>query len=197
MRHGALRPRITRLCLPNSTLYHLEIVDPDRRTARRDLYRHLDPTRIYQQAGYDYLVEDSGAVFEQIPGRNFFPAHRESGSANLHMARVRRAFPDTAEVEASTREFVTIGGNTSLNEAPRSGVSQLGQLSIAVGAMACHNSKTAVVVISLRAPQSLAKAVKSLIEQDTPGGNHRRQLRRRERGPDAQRLSESIVLIGS
>jgi hypothetical protein len=47
-----------------------------RREARRDLYNSLDPDRLYQSIGYDYLAEDEGAVLERIPrGRDYHPQH--------------------------------------------------------------------------------------------------------------------------
>ncbi|MFM9926190.1 glycosyltransferase family 2 protein [Variovorax sp. H27-G14] len=39
-------------------LYHLKMVRPEDRTARRDLYRRLDPEGRYQAMGYDYLAEE-------------------------------------------------------------------------------------------------------------------------------------------
>lgn len=59
-------------------LYHLKMIDPARRIARRDIYNALDPTGRYQAVGYDYLADETGAVFENIPaGREYLPPHRE------------------------------------------------------------------------------------------------------------------------
>jgi hypothetical protein len=61
-------------------LYHLKMITRERRIARRDLYRHLDPDNRYQTIGYDYLADDSGAVFETIPPeRMYAPPYREEG----------------------------------------------------------------------------------------------------------------------
>ncbi|MGO9483299.1 MAG: glycosyltransferase [Rhodomicrobium sp.] len=129
-------------------LYHLKMLDPAQRLARRDLYNLLDPDRLYQKAGYDYLVDESDAVFEQIPpGRDFFPAHREPAKAS---------------------EAPNVTPNAAGPEGCATAVSQLGQLRIWEGPKACRDSKLAVVVIALGAPRSLADAVGSLIRQDTP-----------------------------
>jgi hypothetical protein len=59
-------------------LYHLKMIDPKRRTARRDLYNVLDPERRYQKIGYDYLADDSGIELIEIhPRRRYLPAHNE------------------------------------------------------------------------------------------------------------------------
>jgi len=55
-------------------LYHLKMLTRERRTARRDLYKHLDPTAAYQRIGYDHLADDDGAVLKKIRrGRGFLP----------------------------------------------------------------------------------------------------------------------------
>lgn len=59
-------------------LYHLKMIDPKRRIARRDLYNALDPDRRYQKVGYDYLADDTGAAFSEIrPRRRYYPEHRD------------------------------------------------------------------------------------------------------------------------
>jgi hypothetical protein len=61
-------------------LYHLKMIAPARRRARRDLYEFVDPTHRYQAIGYDYLADDSGMVLEAIPdGRSYLPQHIEDG----------------------------------------------------------------------------------------------------------------------
>lgn len=61
-------------------LYHLKMIAPARRTARRDLYNRLDPERRFQPMGYDYLADDRGAVLERIPdGREYRPIHVDDG----------------------------------------------------------------------------------------------------------------------
>ncbi|RUW78311.1 MULTISPECIES: hypothetical protein [unclassified Mesorhizobium] len=87
--HGAWFHEDLRLKLRDSglNLYHLKMIEPKRRAARRDLYNHLDPDRRLQDIGYDYLADDSGAVFETIPpGRGYFPVHSDDGG--LWMADV-------------------------------------------------------------------------------------------------------------
>jgi hypothetical protein len=57
-------------------IYHLKMIDPDRRVQRRRLYNTLDPTLDYQSIGYDYLTDESGLTLETIPpGRGYRPAY--------------------------------------------------------------------------------------------------------------------------
>ncbi|WFP65231.1 MULTISPECIES: hypothetical protein [unclassified Mesorhizobium] len=87
--HGAWFPEDLGLKLRDSglNLYHLKMIEPKRRAARRDLYNRLDPDRRLQEIGYDYLADETGAVLETIPaGRNYFPAHADNGG--LWMADV-------------------------------------------------------------------------------------------------------------
>lgn len=59
-------------------LYHLKMLTPERRLARRDLYNHLDPDRRFQAIGYDYLADDTGLVLECVPeGRDYDPVFVE------------------------------------------------------------------------------------------------------------------------
>lgn len=59
-------------------LYHLKMIAPERRRARRDLYNRLDPNRACQALGYDYLDDERGMVLEQIPeGRGYLPAFED------------------------------------------------------------------------------------------------------------------------
>ncbi|MGZ5154474.1 MAG: glycosyltransferase family 2 protein, partial [Burkholderiales bacterium] len=150
-------------------LYHLKMLSRNRRQARRDLYRHLDPGNLYQNAGYDYLIDENGAEFEQLPpGRDFFPAHRETGHSNLQMADVAngagrsgKTWLATDKPHSITRRFYDRKKDGTTAE------SQLCQLRIATGDKVRHDSQLAVVVMGLRAPRSLLNAVRSLIEQDT------------------------------
>lgn len=61
-------------------LYHLKMIDPERRQKRTELYRFLDPENRYQAKGYDYLADETGAELEPIPeGREYYPAHCDDG----------------------------------------------------------------------------------------------------------------------
>lgn len=87
--HGAWYPPDLGLQARNSglNLYHLKMIEPKRRIGRRDLYNHLDPKHVLQKVGYDYLADETGAVFEQIPpGRLYHPPHVDDGG--LWMADV-------------------------------------------------------------------------------------------------------------
>lgn len=68
-------------------LYHLKMMTAERRKARAALYNYLDPNRVMQSIGYDYLADDTGAAFEALTAeRVYFPVHRDDGG--LWMARV-------------------------------------------------------------------------------------------------------------
>lgn len=82
LHHGPWYPLEPRPELRHSDLnfYHLKMILPARRRARRDLYKRLDPERRWQSIGYDYLADESGLVLEPIPaGRGYHPPHREDG----------------------------------------------------------------------------------------------------------------------
>ncbi|WP_131802958.1 hypothetical protein [Mesorhizobium sp. ORS 3428] len=91
--HGVWFPEDLGLKLKDShlNLYHLKMIEPKRRAARRDLYIHLDPDCRHQAIGYDYLADEAGAVLETIPaGRHYVPAHIDDGGlwmADLSPAR--------------------------------------------------------------------------------------------------------------
>jgi hypothetical protein len=68
-------------------LYHLKMITAERREARAALYNHLDPNRVMQSIGYDYLADNTGAEFETMAAdRAYFPPHQDDGG--LWMARV-------------------------------------------------------------------------------------------------------------
>jgi hypothetical protein len=78
--HGPHYPRGYRRKQTGLNVYHLRMISPARRVARRDLYKALDPQASFQDVGYDYLADDDGMVLEQIPpGRHYLPVHREDG----------------------------------------------------------------------------------------------------------------------
>jgi glycosyltransferase involved in cell wall biosynthesis len=150
-------------------LYHLKMLEARSRHARRDLYAHLDPDHIYQRTGYDYLVDESDAAFERIPpGRDFFPAHRESGHAKLYMADVLGTPVTANSVRAADSAHCPPTAHGTGLQASATTESQLGQLRVSVGAAANRACDLAVVVIGLGAPRSLARAVDSLVAQNTP-----------------------------
>jgi len=61
-------------------IYHLKMVTSERRLARRDLYKALDPSNAYQKIGYDYLGDDNGLVLKKVSSRRgYWPVHHESG----------------------------------------------------------------------------------------------------------------------
>ena len=78
--HGPHHPKGYKRKQTGLNIYHLRMIDPERRRARRDLYNALDPHAAYQTVGYDYLADDDGMVLEQIPpGRHYLPIHHEDG----------------------------------------------------------------------------------------------------------------------
>jgi hypothetical protein len=55
-------------------LYHLRMIEAEDRQARADLYRRLDPDRVWQEIGYDYLVDEDGLELEPLePERDYLP----------------------------------------------------------------------------------------------------------------------------
>lgn len=78
--HGSHHPKGYKRRQTGLNVYHLRMISPERRRARRDLYKVLDPQAVYQSIGYDYLAEDEGMVLEPIPpGRHFLPRHHDDG----------------------------------------------------------------------------------------------------------------------
>lgn len=71
-------------------LYHLKMIAVARRQGRRDLYNRLDPDKRHQRLGYDYLIDENGAVFKKIAkARGYHPPHIDDGG--LWMAEVPKA----------------------------------------------------------------------------------------------------------
>jgi hypothetical protein len=101
LRSGRVHRRWTSFAPRASDLniYHLKMIDPERRRARRALYVHLDPESKLQKLGYDYLTDEAGAEFETIPhGREYAPFHRDDGG--LWMADVTSNEPPEPQVAA-------------------------------------------------------------------------------------------------
>jgi hypothetical protein len=93
--HGQWFPENGRYKIRHSgfNLYHLRMINDERRRLRRDLYNALDPEQRFQAIGYDYLANEEGARFEEIPpGREYFPPHLDDGgtwSASPDAVRIR------------------------------------------------------------------------------------------------------------
>jgi len=80
--HGQRRPLNPEYERRDSGLniYHLKMIALERRLARRDLYKALDPCNAYQKIGYDYLGDEDGLVLKKVPSRRGYkPLHRETG----------------------------------------------------------------------------------------------------------------------
>jgi glycosyltransferase involved in cell wall biosynthesis len=104
--HGAWRPLEPGYKTVRSgvNLYHLKMIARARREGRRRLYVHLDPAATFQQIGYDYLCDEEGAVFEQIPpGRHYLPKHEDDGG--LWMADVGGSRSDVPAAGQPVREM--------------------------------------------------------------------------------------------
>ena len=55
-------------------LYHLAMITPAQREARKMKYKVLDPDNASQAIGYDYLTDETGLVLESLPeGRDYRP----------------------------------------------------------------------------------------------------------------------------
>jgi hypothetical protein len=58
-------------------LYHLRMIHAADRTARVERYRRIDPDRVWQEIGYDYLLDEDGMQSsEPEPGRDYLPPGR-------------------------------------------------------------------------------------------------------------------------
>ncbi len=78
--HGPHHPTGYRRKQTGLNIYHLRMIEPARRRARRDLYKALDPHADHQAIGYDYLADEDGLTLERIPpGRHYLPAHQDDG----------------------------------------------------------------------------------------------------------------------
>jgi glycosyltransferase involved in cell wall biosynthesis len=148
-------------------LYHLKMMSSRRRQARRDLYRHLDPANRFQAVGYDYLTDEAGAEFEQIPpGRDFVPAYMDAPDSKQYMADLISKPNEVRPIRALEDESYRASSSCPNLYSGETVMSQMGQLRISYGEKLTHDSKIAVVVIGLRAPKFLFDAVRSLIGQD-------------------------------
>jgi hypothetical protein len=55
-------------------LYHLRMVRAADRQARIERYRRIDPDHVWQEIGYEYLLDEDGLELAPIePGRNYVP----------------------------------------------------------------------------------------------------------------------------
>lgn len=98
--HATWHPKGHALRHSGLNLYHLKMIDPSRRVARRDLYATLDPEARYQRIGYDYLAEETGARFRRVSWRHaYHPVHRDDGG--IWMADASQLRPVDAELSAA------------------------------------------------------------------------------------------------
>lgn len=61
-----------RLINTGINLYHLKNIDPKNRTARKNLYKKLDPDNSIQKRGYDYLDDETGIRLTEVPARQIY-----------------------------------------------------------------------------------------------------------------------------
>ncbi len=55
-------------------IYHLRMIEPGERAARRRRYQALDPNNECQTIGYDYMTDETGLLLETLPtGREYEP----------------------------------------------------------------------------------------------------------------------------
>jgi hypothetical protein len=58
-------------------IYHLRMIDPEDRRKRVLRYRRVDPDNVWQEMGYDYLLDESGIDLRPLePGRDYLPLGR-------------------------------------------------------------------------------------------------------------------------
>lgn len=98
-------------------IYHLKMLDPRRRTGRRDLYNALDPDRSFQQIGYDYLAEEEGLELTEIPpGRNYVPRHHDDGGLWMANLREHSCQQNVTEVQTEKSDRADVSQATSKAE---------------------------------------------------------------------------------
>jgi glycosyl transferase family 2 len=58
-------------------IYHLRMIDPEDRRRRLMRYRRIDPDNVWQEMGYDYLLDETGLELRPLePGREYVPLGR-------------------------------------------------------------------------------------------------------------------------
>jgi hypothetical protein len=58
-------------------LYHLRMINQDDRRARVERYRRIDPDSVWQEIGYDYLLDEQGLELRGLErGRGYLPIGR-------------------------------------------------------------------------------------------------------------------------
>jgi peptidoglycan/LPS O-acetylase OafA/YrhL len=63
-------------------IYHLRMLHPADRAARRERYRRIDPDNVWQPIGYDYLLDETDLALKTVAeGREFTPWPDGSGTA--------------------------------------------------------------------------------------------------------------------
>lgn len=59
------------------TLYHLRMIRAEDRATRIKRYQRIDPDEVWQQIGYDYLLDERGLELAGLaPGRDYVPLGR-------------------------------------------------------------------------------------------------------------------------
>jgi hypothetical protein len=72
-------------------IYHLKMLSSSARTARRDLYTALDPSRAFQPIGYDYLTDETDLALTMIPSTRRFGPRRPGWWLRRQVERSTRA----------------------------------------------------------------------------------------------------------
>lgn len=58
-------------------LYHLRMIRPEDRSERLERYHRIDPDAVWQEIGYDYLLDEDGIELGPLePGRGYQPVGR-------------------------------------------------------------------------------------------------------------------------
>ncbi|RKI41740.1 glycosyltransferase [Corallococcus sp. AB004] len=99
--HGVWYPQqlegARHLLLPHN-LYHLRMVRPEDRLARRQRYEQLDPGSSYQRLGYDYLTDANGLKLTPLAGG-------EAYAFDTLPADLRARYPVAARGSGSLRRL--------------------------------------------------------------------------------------------
>lgn len=152
-------------------LYHLKMIDPAMRRARRELYTAVDPARARQAVGYDYLTDETGLRLEKIPpGREYDPPFRPGALdwAAPPAPAVATASPPARDIALAALRGRLGPGADLVETVFRDRGWTAGPVRLRVGADVRGGAELATVVIGLGAPEELAAAVDSLLAQE-PG----------------------------
>ena len=195
-------------CNSGLNLYHLKMIGAERRHARRALYATLDPTNAYQKAGYDYLVDETGLILEEVPASRLYrPLYREQGEIwQPDLAALRPITEmDRPETRANTAAPES-GYDPKPAPAPVRRTSLVRRVArVALGAAVSASPETAdrvaLFILSrlagqpVKNPATLA-GLREIVAKRTPSGTQSRRRRTQDKkGGDPNSVGRSVASL--